>query len=130
MGKIEDAIKKINMEIQADPENKFLEAMGEYVIDQIRTEAEAEAVLTEGKSLKKICEEIREKAYKEVLEAHKKSKGRSCEVVCYGSEETIDKVMEYFGLAGGAVPDLKAVKPQTPAEEPTKSTHLSLEDFF
>lgn len=133
MGKIEEAIKKINTDIQANPENKFLEAVGEYVIDQIRTEAAAEAVLTEGKSLKKICEEIKDKAYKEALEMHKKSKGRNCEVICCGPERTIDVVMEYFGLAAAdQKPHLELVKPQTTSvmEEPKKSNHLSLDDFF
>lgn len=135
MGKIEEAIKKINADIQANPENKFLEAVGEYVIDQIKTEAAAEAVLEEGKSLKKICEEIKDKAYKEALEIHKRSKGRNYEVICYGPEKTIDEVMEYFGLeAAEQKPHLELVKPQTsseaPKEDPKKSNHLSLDDFF
>ena len=132
MGKIEEAIKKINMDIQADPENEFLEKVGEYVIDQIRTEEAAEAVLGEGKSLKKICETIKEKAYRKAVEMHKKSKGRNYEVV-YCGQKTIDEVMEYFGLAEAAEqkPHLEVVKTQTPtvSEEPKKS-RLSMDDFF
>lgn len=41
MGKIEEAIKKINTEIQKQPNNRYLALVGEHIIDQITTEAAA-----------------------------------------------------------------------------------------
>ena len=60
MGKIEDAIKKINVEIQKEPNEEVLAKIGEYIIDQITTEEVAEKILAEDKSLKKIYGEIKE----------------------------------------------------------------------
>ena len=45
MGKIEDAIKKINTEIQKEPSNRYLALVGEHIIDNITSEAAAEKVL-------------------------------------------------------------------------------------
>ena len=45
MGKIEDAIKKINLQIQMSPNDKYRALIGEYIIDQITTEAAAEQIL-------------------------------------------------------------------------------------
>ena len=45
MGKIEDAIKKINTEIQKEPSNRYLALIGEHIIDNITYEAAAEKVL-------------------------------------------------------------------------------------
>lgn len=39
MGKIEDAIKKINTEIQKEPSNRYLALVGEHIIDNITSEA-------------------------------------------------------------------------------------------
>ena len=36
MGKIEDAIKKINLQIQMSPNDKYRALIGEYIIDQIQ----------------------------------------------------------------------------------------------
>ena len=47
MGKIEDAIKKINVEIQKEPNEEVLAKIGEYIIDQITTEEVAEKILAE-----------------------------------------------------------------------------------
>ncbi|MDY3927351.1 MAG: hypothetical protein SOZ12_08545 [Anaerotignum sp.] len=122
MGKIEEAIKKINADIQEEPEEDVLAKIGEYIIDQIRTEADAEAVLAEGKSLKKIFNEIREEAYKQALEKRKNGKtNRNYEAIGCDGESTLNRVMNYFGLGEN---------PQTPAEAPKKGVCVKLEDFF
>ena len=51
MSRIEDAVKKINLEIQKEPDNGYIAAVGEYIIDCITSEEAADAVLTEGKTL-------------------------------------------------------------------------------
>lgn len=54
MGKIEDAIKKINTEIQKEPSNRYLALVGEHIIDNITSRKQAaEKVLKEEKTLAK-----------------------------------------------------------------------------
>ena len=115
MGKIEDAIKKINVEIQKEPNEEVLAKIGEYIIDQITTEEVAEKILAEDKSLKKIYGEIKEEAYKKAL------KERNCVGIGCDGEDTINRVLKYFGLTAN---------PQAPAEEAKKGVCVSLEDFL
>lgn len=121
MGKMEEAIKKINAEIQAEPENEVFAKIGEYIIDQIWTEEDAEAILAEGKSLKDIFNKIREEAYKKALEKRKGRAGSGWEAIACDGESTIDRVMQYFGLHAN---------PQTPAGTPQKGVCVRLEDFI
>lgn len=59
----EDAVRKINAEMQAHPADRQLEAIGEYIIDRVsRSEAYAEKVMQEGKTLDGCCKKITEKA--------------------------------------------------------------------
>ena len=118
MGKIEDAIKKINVEIQKEPNEEVLAKIGEYIIDQITTEEVAEKILAEDKSLKKIYDEIKEEAYKKAL---KERDGRSCVGIGCDGEDTINRDLKYFGLTAN---------PQAPAEETKKGVCVSLEDFL
>lgn len=115
MGKIEEAIKKINTEIQKDPKNRYLALVGEHIIDQINTEAAAEAVLHEKKNLAGAMQKIQ-------TEAAKKKYGNCAvieDAVVYGWAR------DYFGLTGE-----EAENPQTPAEAPKKGVCVKLEDFF
>lgn len=124
MGKIEEAIKKINDEVQKNHSNTYLVMVGEHIIDCIRTEADAEKVLEGKKNLSGCLGSITGKA------RHRKT----------GNVAVIDDVTvygwarEYFGLAAAEEkkPHLELVKPQTPApkEEPQKKSRLSMDDFF
>ena len=111
MRKIEDAIKKINLQIQMSPNDKYRALIGEYIIDQITTEAAAEQILQAEKTLNRALVEITKKA--------EKQKMGNCVViedaVVYGWAR------EYFGLTAN---------PQAPAEEPKKGVCVSLEDFL
>ena len=111
MGKIEDAIKKINLQIQMSPNDKYRALIGEYIIDQITTEAAAEKVLKKEKTLAKALGGIQNKASKQ--------KTGNCAVI----EDSVvyGWAREYFGLTAN---------PQAPAEEPTKGVCVSLEDFL
>lgn len=113
MGKIEDAIKKINTEIQKEPSNRYLALVGEHIIDNITSEAEAEKVLKAEKTLEKALAGIENRASKQRT-------GRCAAIedaVVYGWAR------EYFGLT-------EAANPQTPAEEVKKGVRVSLEDFL
>lgn len=113
MGKIDEAIKKINTEIQKEPNNRYLALVGEHIIDRITTEAAAEKVLKAEKTLARALTGIQNRASRQ--------KEGNCAViedaVVYGWAR------EYFGLT-------EAANPQTPAEAPKKGVCVKLEDFF
>lgn len=110
MGKIEDAIKKINTEIQKEPSNRYLALIGEHIIDNITSEAAAEKVLKKEKTLAKALAGIENQASKQ--------KEGNCAVI----EDSVvyGWAREYFGLTAN---------PQAPAEE-AKGVCVSLEDFL
>lgn len=125
MGKIEEAIKKINTEIQKQPNIRYLALIGEHIIDCITTEAAAEAVLAEKKTLSGAMQKIQ-------TEAGKQKNGNMAVVedhIVYGWAK------EYFGLADmPAQKRLEVAYPQTiaefPKEKPKKALQrLSLDDF-
>lgn len=120
MGKIEDAIKKINDEVQKNHNDTNLVHVGEYIIDCITTEKAAEKILTEKKNIAGCMQEIRNKAKKQSYGG----------MAMIRHETVYGWVREYFGLeAIDQKPHLEVVKTQTPAEAPKKSSHLSMDDF-
>lgn len=122
MGKIEDAIKKINDEVQKNHKNTYLVLVGEHIIDCIITEIAAEKVLAEKKDLSGCLKSITGKA-----------SGRKTGNVAVIDDATVyGWAREYFGLdKTEQKPHLEVVKTQTPtvSEEPKKS-RLSMADFF
>lgn len=123
MGKLEDAIKKINNEVQKNHSNTYLVMVGEHIIDCITTEEAAEKVLQQGKNLQGCLSHIQ-------TEAAKKKVGQ---VAVIQSDIVYGWAREYFGLAADQKkPHLEVVKPQTTSvmEPHKKSNHLSLDDFF
>lgn len=74
MGKIEDAIKKINTEIQKEPGSGYIAAVGEHILDCITTEEAAEAVLAEGKTLSGALEGIRNAMEEKARKRHNGTK--------------------------------------------------------
>lgn len=110
MGKIEEAIKKINEEVQKDPTNQYLALVGEHIIDRITTEAAAASVLAEDKTLAGVMRQIE-------AEAKKRSRG-NCAVI---ADDIVYRwARDYFGLS-------ETANPQSPAG---KGICLSLEDFL
>lgn len=107
MGKIEEAIKKINTEIQKEPNNRYLALVGENIIDCIMTDDDAEKVLQEGKTLAEAMKAI-------MKEASKKKQGS---VAVLQDAEVYRIAQAFFSL-----------NPQAPAEK--KCVALSLEDFL
>ena len=90
--------------------------LGEYVIDHIATDAAAEIVLAEDKSLEKIFDEIRQDAYKEALT---RKASQDWVAIARDGQAALDRVRRYFGLSAEASP------------EPSKPSlaRLSLDDF-
>ncbi len=59
---IEKAIKKINGEMQKDPENLYMEIIGHYIIDRCGCEEVAARVAEEGKTLSGAMDAVMKKA--------------------------------------------------------------------
>ncbi len=120
MGKIEDAVRKINDEIQKEPGNAYIAAVGEHIIDCITTEEAAEAVLAEGKTLSgalaEMHKDMEERARRKRSEL---KKGENCVEIVAPKEEVFKMARDHFGLP----------EPGTrPAAK--KGVSLSLEDFL
>jgi hypothetical protein len=59
---IEKAIEKINTEMQKDPNNKYLEIIGHYIIDRCTDDITAARIAAEGKTLKGAMDAVMAKA--------------------------------------------------------------------
>lgn len=59
---IEKAIEKINAEMQKDPNNKYLEIIGHYIIDRCTDDITAARIAAEGKTLKGAMDAVMAKA--------------------------------------------------------------------
>ena len=89
---IQQAIIKINTEMQKSPNDKQLEAIGHHVIDAITTEANAKAVLDEKKTLNGARAEVRSAAQKQAVNG----------MAMIASDEVFAIVDKYFGLTAAA----------------------------
>lgn len=109
MGKIEDAIKKINTEIQKEPDNRYIALIGEHIIDCITSETAAERVLQEERTLERALTGIENRAKQQQVKGHAVIE----DAVVYGWAR------EYFGLSAEA------------SQESSKPSlaRLSLDDF-
>lgn len=120
MGKIDEAIRKINTEIQKEPDNAYIAAVGEHIIDCITTDEAAEAVLAEGKTLSGALETVRN-AMEKRTKGHrgKTNSSGSCTVIVATDAEVFKMARDYFGL------DRAETRPAA-----KKGVSLSLEDFL
>ncbi|WMI81574.1 Cas9 inhibitor AcrIIA9 family protein [Anaerotignum sp. MB30-C6] len=121
---IQKAIEKINAEVQKAPNDVYRAKVGEYIIDHILTDKDAEKVLDEGKTLEKAMTDVQEKALKEAQGDAMVKKA------VIEQTEVFGWAMKYFGLQ-----DVESINPKTAAEKPKgktaeKALSLSLDDFF
>lgn len=120
MGKIDEAIRKINTEIQKEPDNTYIAAVGEHIIDCITTDEAAEAVLAEGKTLSGALETVRNAMEKRTKgQRGKTNSSGSCTVIVATDAEVFKMARDYFGL------DRAETRPAA-----KKGVSLSLEDFL
>ena len=118
MSRIEDAVKKINLEIQKEPDNGYIAVVGEYIIDCITSEEAADAVLAKGKTLSGALEEIRKVMEDRARKHHSvDKKNGKCVALAVRGEEVFEMARDYFGLTETR---LKA----------KRGVSLSLEDFL
>lgn len=85
----EKAIEKINAEVQKNPDNKYIEVIGQYIIDQCENEEMAKAVLAEGKTLAGCLDAIKAIAKKKAVD----------NVGVVTEEEAFAEVHKYFGVS-------------------------------
>lgn len=113
---IQQAIIKINAEMQRNASDRYTEAIGHHVIDACTTEANATAILDQQKTLKGAMDAVRK-------EAQSKAKGG---VAVMDDGEVYAIVDQYFGLT---------TAPAAPAHTPAPAqkqaaVSLDIDDFF
>ncbi|WP_195984059.1 Cas9 inhibitor AcrIIA9 family protein [Clostridium sp. D33t1_170424_F3] len=69
MSKTQDAIMKINMEMQKDPQDRYMEIVGHYIIDRCSDDAVANAVMDSGKTLEGAMKAITAAARKKMKDS-------------------------------------------------------------
>lgn len=104
---IEDAIRRINEEMQKAPSDRMLEAVGQYLIDICTDEDTAKALLDEKKTIAGAISAMREAA-------RKKQHGG---YYAMAPDEAWEIVRKYFGLAAAAAPHPSAASRQPPSPE-------------
>ncbi len=119
------AIEKINTEMQKNPNDKYTEIIGHYLIDRCADGEVAKCVVNEEKSLKGAMEQV-------LAEAKKKKQGS---VAILMPSEVFGVVDQYFGISTDEDAQQNAilsvaggVVPTKPKEE--KKLALSLADFL
>ena len=111
MNAIQEAIIKINTEMQAKPDDLYLEAIGQHVIDRCGNVAAAEAVLKKDRTLK-------------VMETAKARKQGSVAVM--RDDEVYAIVDRYFGIDS-----MEPVTPLPASElQSRKIVNVDFGDFF
>lgn len=118
-----EAIKKLQSEIDANKSNPAISYTGDYLINYIKSNPDsAEKIMAADKTISKAIEEIRKVA--------EKRKVSNCAVIA--PDEGLKIVLKYFGIDG--TPEVKSTAapvPQ-PQPEPTKAAafDISLEDLL
>ena len=86
---MENAIKKINDEMQKQPDNEYLEIIGQYIIDRCASQEDADKVNTEGKTLSG--------AFDAIKSAAKEKAVNGCGVI--RDKDIFNSIDTYFGFA-------------------------------
>lgn len=123
MNVIEKAIEKINAEMQKKPNNKYIEIIGQYIIDRCEDQDVANKVAADGKTLNGAMDAVIKKA--------RAAKDGNMAVLT--PAEVFGAVDKYFGITEDPAAQYKAIQgsmPATPAPAPAKKVNLSLEDFL
>ncbi len=117
---IHKAIEKINAEVQKAPNDTYRAMIGEYIIDHIITEEDAEKVLDENKTLEKALEVV-------VSNARKQAQNNKAVII---STTVFGWAMKYFGLQDGETANTQTVAESPKGKSAEKALSLSLDDFF
>lgn len=120
---IDQAIEKINAEMQKAPADRYLEILGHYLID--RCDEALAAKITGGKTLKDAMTAVERRA-------RRAQKGN---VAVLAPDEVFSEVDKYFGLPADSTAQWRAMglQPAKVSEEErpqTSSVAIDLEDFF
>lgn len=115
----EKAVAKINGEMQAEPDNRYLEIIGQYVIDRCTDEATCAQVAAEGKTLQGAMSAVMAKA--------KKAQRGNVAVLMPG--EVFGAVDTYFGMPTDERAQLAAMMGAAPAASVPASRRTVALDF-
>lgn len=97
---MEEAIKKINDEMQKDPNNTYMEIIGHYLIDRATAEPMVAAAINEPKKTLK-------DAMDKVMESAKKKKQGNVAVLT--PDQVFEVIDDYFGLVRNAAAMYKSL---------------------
>lgn len=112
---IEQAIEKINIEMQKNPSDKYTEVIGHYCIDRVTNET-AEKFLADGKTLKGALDAVKAVARKNAQNS----------VCIMSDDEVFSEVNKYFGLSDVAT----VTAPKQPTKPKAPSLNLDFNDFL
>ena len=114
-----DVFEKINAEMQKDPQNKYLEIIGHYVLDRCADEKDTAKVADEKKTLAGAMEKIMQKA-------RSQQKGN---VAVLLPADVFGVVDTYFGFASDEAAQMAAMTGAAPAPKPAGNV-IDLASFF
>ncbi len=109
---MENAIMKINTEMQKDASNEYLEIIGHYIIDRCTSDESIAKAVNDGKTLAGAMDAIK-------TEARKKAKG-NCGVM--KDREIFDAVDKYLNAAHDEDARAKSIASVDGGSAPVKST--------
>ena len=126
---MQDAIQKINAEMQENPNDSYTEIIGHYLIDRAGADpAAAERILQKGKTLRQAMKEVQ-------IEAKAKI-GNGAGVSVMTPEQVFDVIDQYFGLTKDLVACYRslglggAALPVQSVAEPAAAVDIDLDDFL
>ncbi len=117
---IDKAIEKINAAMQKDPDNRYMEIVGHYIIDRCVDEETAAKVTDEKKTLKGAMDAVVSKA----------QKAKQGNVAVLMPDEVFGVVDQYFGLPTDLVAQAAAMGNAAPNAAPApQSKQVSQPDI-
>jgi len=124
MSRTEQAMIKINEEMQKDPDNAYLEILGHYIIDRCGDEQVAQAVLADKKTLKGCVDSIQAAALKKVREK------KGVQTVVFTERDFYHEADQYFAIGrddGARAEHSRPIAERSEAGAQIKSNVISLD---
>jgi hypothetical protein len=113
----EQAIAKIQAEMDASPKYSHIRAVGQLLIKRLELlPQDAKAIMTKGKTIKKACDEM-------TAEARKLGSG----MVAMTDEQGMEIICRYFGMDPEALHDIQPTAPTKAVADPFD---VSLDDLL
>ncbi len=110
---MENAIDKLKKEMESNPDNSYVQYVGQYLIDRVKTSTSvAERILADGKTIMGSLDHMRKIA----------SKVKNNKVAVLTPDEGLKAVEDYYEIQGKHV--------QQSSQDKPRSISLSLDELF